>query len=396
MSISYQQLSKHISIDTQVGPVKYLHIFPEYNRGGAEIRVSRTINAMGPGHGHAVLSISGRTDAADVLDPSCNVRVFQGPPKKGPIRFPIDLWKCVRDINPSVVLTYNWGATDAVLAAKIARFRPVIHNECGLSADLDGKGWRRQLARRVLLPGCYRVVVTSFTLYDLAIRKFGVPKNKIAFIKTGVNTERFSPGMNDELREKITHGDCRSVVFGYVGSLRPSKNVPMLLRAFAAAKPSMECPAVLALFGDGPERERLTDLARDLGILESLYFHGYIDNPECAFNAIDVNVTASMSEAASNSLLEAMASGLPVVSTDIADNKRMLSDENRPFVYAHDDHAGYTSALKTLANDLQMRNHLGEANRSHVCQEYPVDRMYREYANLWSQAAEFAMTRPGR
>ncbi|MGB7324028.1 MAG: glycosyltransferase [Rubripirellula sp.] len=367
--------------------MRYLHVFPSYNRGGAELRVTRTINAMGAGHGHAILSISGGADAADVLDPTCGVQVIAGPPKRGPIQFPIDLWKQIRSIEPDVILTYNWGATDAVLAAKIARFRPVIHNECGLSADVDGKGWRRRVARRVLLPSCHKVVVTSFTLYELAINKYGVPKDKIEFIKTGVNTERFTPGDNESLKNLVTENDGDCVTFGYIGTLRPSKNGTMLLRAFAAAKPSMVPKAKLAFFGDGPERDRLKALAEQLGVTDSVYFHGYVDDPENAFRAIDVNVTTSKSEAASNSLLEAMASGLPVVSTDIADNKRMLSPENQPFVYSHDDLTGYASGLETMANDATLRHRLGSINREHVCNEYPIDRMYREYARLWTDAA---------
>ncbi|MCS7466763.1 glycosyltransferase [Stieleria sp. ICT_E10.1] len=360
--------------------IRFLHIFPEYNRGGAELRVTRTINAMGPGGGHAILSLNGRTGAASLLDPSCDVRVYKGPPKKGRVRFPVDLWRYIRDLNPSVILTYNWGATDAVLAAKFARFRPVVHNECGLSADVDGKGWRRRLMRRVLLPGCHQVVVTSHTLFDMSIEHYGVPKEKITFIKTGVDTERFSPRENHTLRNQILASNLDRVVFGYVGTLRPSKNLPMLFQAFAKAKPPN---SQLAIFGDGPERERLGQLAVELGIADSVYFHGYIDKPEDAFAAIDVNVTTSRSEAASNSLLEAMATGLPVISTDIADNARMLCEKNREFVYSHENLEGYASGLHAMASDSFLRSELGRLNRSRVCKEYPIDRMYREYAELW-------------
>ncbi|QDV26817.1 glycosyltransferase [Aureliella helgolandensis] len=368
-------------------PVRFLHIFPEYGRGGAELRVTRTINSMGPGAGHMVMSISGRMEAATTLDRACQVEVVSGPPKRGPIRFPIDLWKAVRKINPKVVLTYNWGATDAVLAAKIARFRPVLHNECGLSADVDGKGWRRRWIRRLLLPGCHRVIVTSHTIRDLALQYYGVSEKQLTFIKTGVDVHRFSPGRSPLVRQKITQGDESLVVFGYIGTLRPSKNLPMLLRAFAAAnQPNTR----LAIFGDGPERENLKALAQDLGISSAVYFHGYVDEPEHAFRAIDVNVTTSRSEAASNSLLEAMATGLPVITTDIADNQRMLGIDNRAFVYAHEDLAGYTTGLQRMATEFELRIALGKKNRAHVCTEYPIERMYREYAELWNSAAELA------
>ncbi|QDT06285.1 GDP-mannose-dependent alpha-mannosyltransferase [Rubripirellula lacrimiformis] len=365
-------------------PIRFLHVFPGYGRGGAELRVTRTINAMGPGGGHAVLSINGRNGAAAFLDESAKVPVIAGPPKRGPLRYPIDLWRCIRAINPAVILTYNWGATDAVLAAKLARFRPVIHNECGLSVDIDGKGARRTKMRRWLLPSCHRVVVTSFTLRDLCLRKYGVKQDQLAFIKTGVDTAKFAPGENDELRMRIK-GPADGVVFAYIGSLRPSKNITMLIRAFAQGhRPGDR----LALFGDGPERQSLESLATELGIHDSVYFHGYADQPRFAFQAADVYVTTSKSEAASNSLLEAMATGLPVITTDIADNRLMLSPSNTEFVFSHQDVDGYAAAIREMSINAQRRQDIGRNNRDHVCEHYPISRMFSEYAALWNSAAD--------
>tara|TARA_A100001391_G_C5055184_1_gene274523 strand:+ start:79 stop:1233 length:1155 start_codon:yes stop_codon:yes gene_type:complete len=362
--------------------VKFLHVFPSFDRGGAELRVTRTINAMGPKQGHAILSINGRMEAASVLDSSCDVAIHTGPPKWGPLRFPWDLWQTIRQINPAVLITYNWGATDAILAAKFARFRPVIHNECGMSADIDGKGNRRARMRRWLLPSCHRIVVTSFTLRDLCLRKYGVKPEKLAFIKTGVDTNKFTPGRNDELRRRIV-GSSDGVVFGYIGSLRPSKNIPMLLQAYAHGRRPDDR---LALFGDGPERQSLESLAKELGIHDSVYFHGYADDSRFAFQAVDVYVTTSKSEAASNSLLEAMATGLPVITTDIADNRLMLSSSNAEFVFSHEDVDGYAHAIHEISVNAMRRQEIGRNNRDHVCEQYPIDRMFSEYAELWNSA----------
>ncbi len=127
---------------------------------------------------------------------------------------------------------YNWGATDAIIGARLNRFQPVIHNECGLSNEIDGKIWRRRFVRRLILPKCHQTVVTSAMMYDLALSSFRVPKDKVAYIKTGVDSDRFLPRSNPQLRAQIT-SDPSAVIFGYVGSLRPSKNVPMLIKAFA-------------------------------------------------------------------------------------------------------------------------------------------------------------------
>lgn len=373
---------------TANSPVQFLHVFPGFDVGGAELRVARTINHIGQRHKHAILSINGTSQAAAYLRYDLQVPIYKAPRKSGWVRFPIALWKSVRTLRPSVVLTYNWGATDTLIGAWLARFQPVIHNECGMSADVDGNGWRRRVVRRLLLPRCHRVVVTAQSFHELVVQDYGVKPDRVAFIKTGVDTARFTPGEDATLRQSMgLHAG--GVVFGYVGTLRPSKNIPMLIRAFAAARRPADR---LAFFGDGPERESLSALASELGVSDAVYFHGHIEEPENAYWASDIYVTTSRSEAASNSLLESMACGLPAVSTDIADNRRILSAKNRDFVYDFDDFDGYTNGLRTLAENATLRQELGALNRRRVVEEYPIERMYAEYAALWQGAARLQTT----
>lgn len=364
--------------------VKFLHVFAAFNQGGAELRVANIINHTPPGSGHAVLSLSGNNSAAHKLDTTIGTQLLNGPPRTNFLLWPFKVWRRIREINPEVLITYNWGATDAIIGAKLNRFRPVIHNECGLSNEIDGKAWRRRTVRRLVVPGCYRTVVTSDSMRTVAIDSFRVPENKIAYIKTGVDGKRFQPHQNEELRAKISPGP-NGVIFGYVGSLRPSKNIPMLLRAYAKAhRPDDR----LAIFGQGPERESLELLGKELGIFESMKFMGHLEDVAPAYGSFDVYVTTSKSEAASNSLLEAMATGRAAVSADIADNKLLLSEVNRPFVFSHSDLEGYASGLRRMSEDAQLREQVGQANRNRAIEEYPLDRMINEYIELWDGAAE--------
>ncbi|TWT81161.1 putative glycosyltransferase EpsD [Planctomycetes bacterium CA13] len=367
--------------------VKYLHVFAAFNQGGAELRVANIINHTPPGSGHAVLSLSGQSKAAHKLDRTNGTQLFDGPPRTNFVQWPFAVWRRIRQINPKVLITYNWGATDAIIGAKLHRFRPVIHNECGLSNEIDGKAWRRRTVRRLVVPGCYRTVVTSASMRAVAMESFGVPESKIAYIKTGVDGERFQPQRNDELRSQISPG-TNGVIFGYVGSLRPSKNIPMLLRAYAkACRPEDR----LAIFGQGSERASLEALGKELGILDSMKFMGHMEDVAPAYGAFDVYVTTSKSEAASNSLLEAMATGCPAVSADIADNKLLLSKVNRQFVFSHSDLSGYAAGLRTMAEDSQLRERVGQANRHRALVEYPLDRMINEYIQLWDEAARHSV-----
>lgn len=358
-----------------------------FDPGGAELRISSTINYMGPGAGHAILSIDGSSGARYRLDPACEVQFFAGPPKRNPIQFIRDLRRQIRELDPCVLLTYNWGATDAVIAARLDGRGPVIHNECGLSNEFDGRGRRRALARRIILSKVYRTVVVSETLRRLAIERFHLPPEKVRFIKTGVDIQRFRPGRNEELRAQIGPGP-NGLVFGYMGTLKPTKNPGMLIRAFAAME--RDPGDRLALFGDGPLRGELEVLARDLGVAGRVRFMGHFQDVSVCYPAIDVYVSASRSEQASNSLMEAMATGLPAVVTDIADNKILLADEQRPFILEMTDERGFTAAMRRLARDEGVRLHLGALNRRRCETELSLERMFREYSSLWEEAARSA------
>ncbi len=338
---------------------------------------------MGPGQGHAILAIDGNRAAASQLDPACEAPVYNGPPKTGPVSFFLALRRQIRQIAPRVLITYNWGAMDAVLAARLAGTPPVIHNECGFSNEYDGLKRRRAWFRRLLLNGVHTNVVVAESLRQMMLGRFGVRPDKVRLIKTGVDVERFHPWRNEALRRQFSP-EAGGLVYGYMGGLRASKNVPALIRAYAA----LNRPADrLVLFGEGPLKAELEALARSLGVERGVVFHGHTKDVAAAYAAVDVYATASRSEAASNSLLEAMATGLPAVVSDIADNKLLLSEPNRRFVHDPLDVEAYVRSFRSLAADGRLRAELGRCNRRRAEQEYPLERMFREYIELWESAA---------
>jgi L-malate glycosyltransferase len=368
-----------------VQPIRYLHIFPSYEAGGAQLRIANVINFMSArdgGGNHGIMALDGNFEAAYKIDPSSGVRLLKPPPKGNPVQFIFALRKAIQNAAPGVLLTYNWGATDAVIAALPGRLCPVIHNECGLSNEVTGRKWRRIVARRVLLSRTFRTVVTSITMLRIARSEFCLPASKLQFIQTGVDVDRFRPLRNSDLRRSLGLSES-DLVFGYVGGLRPVKNIGMLLRAFAGARiPG----AKLAIFGDGPSRADLKNLAEQLGVKERVHFAGHQRDSAACFAAMDVAVMSSLSEQTPNALLEAMASGLPAVCTDVGDIAHLLGEAQRRFVVSLNDVQGYARALETLAMDPALRHSFGAQNRQRCLEQYTIDRMLREYASLYEQA----------
>jgi len=203
-----------------------MHVFPDFVPGGAELRVIKIMNGMGPSVRHTVLPLWGRTTARSHIQPEIDVGFVEpcGPPpsiRTLPLGYLRRLQGLIRTAGPDVLLTYNFGSLYALIAASLGGICPVIHNECGFGVDeAVHLKTGRVLARRVLLKRVFGVAVTSRTLRDIAIQRFQVPSGKVHWIRTGVDVARFRPGLSREWRRQLGIADDQ-VVFGFLGALRP-------------------------------------------------------------------------------------------------------------------------------------------------------------------------------
>jgi glycosyltransferase involved in cell wall biosynthesis len=177
--------------------------------------------------------------------------------------------------------------------------------------------------------------------------------------------------------------------FVTVGRLVDVKGVDVLLEAFARSDGPV--PPQLDIIGDGPERDRLLALAARLGLGERVRWRGWLDPAECsqALRESDVYVTASLQEAGGVSVLEAMATGLPVIATGWGGHLDTLDDSRGILVgmsSREETVAGLAAAIAELAGDPARRHRLGEAGREHVraCYDWEIltDQTLRIYAEV--------------
>jgi glycosyltransferase involved in cell wall biosynthesis len=219
-------------------------------------------------------------------------------------------------------------------------------------------------------------------MLEIALQQFHLPSRKVHWIRTGVDVAHFRPGLSRQWRRQLGIPDDQ-MVFGFLGALRPEKNLPFLLRAFAAARlPN----ARLLLIGDGGVRAELEELAKSLELGDRILFAGYAPDPAAALAALDVFTLSSSTEQTSNSLLEAMACGLPAVVTDVGDSRVMLGDGAAGVVVPSGNEGVYASALSAMAQSADLRREWGERNRRRCLAEYPQESMIREYQALYYAA----------
>jgi glycosyltransferase involved in cell wall biosynthesis len=347
-----------------------LHVFPGFGPGGTQLRMVSIINALGRGFAHRIVALDGVLDAAKRLNTEVNAEMQGPPPRPGALTFR----SMAASLRPAAVLTYNWGSIEATIGARMAGV-PVIHSECGFNTDESQRLKRRRvLTRRILLNTIYRTAVTSQNMLNIALRDFKIAPRKLQLIRTGVDVNRYRPTAG------IPHD---GMVFGYLGGLRPEKNLSFLIRCFhEAAIPESK----LILAGEGTCRGELTALVQELRLADRVIFAGHQTDPTRFLSGLDVFVMSSVTEQVSNAQLEAMASGLPVICTDVGDSRELLGEAAAGCVAPSNDQDLYTRALRALGSDAARRAALGAANRARTVQFYSKDRMVNEYRELIENA----------
>lgn len=349
------------------------------------MRVTKIINGLGPDLSHSILALNGDFTAQSYIQDGIDVDCISPPPGRGSAWYFSKLRRTIQTANPSLMLTYNWGSIDATLAAWFGLSCPVVHNECGFSAEEATKLIpRRVYARRLILRRAHTTVVTSRKLYEICVDQYKLPAKGVRWIRTGVDTNRFRPGIRSEWRASLGIAPDELVI-GFLGRTRPEKNVALLVRAFAAANiPG----ARLAIIG-GPSscQPDIDILVRELGLGSRVIFAPHAPDPALCLPCLDIFAMSSVTEQTSNALLEAMASGLPAISTDVGDSKELLGGGGHPAVVPSGDLPAYTRALQTLAQSAELRAELGSANRQRCLEKYQLERMIREYGELYYAAA---------
>jgi L-malate glycosyltransferase len=374
---------------------RILHLHSTFDLGGKEARAVKLMNHFGDLAEHVVLTaVPGAIGAREAIDkgiicqfPGDNAPSLAGMPSIGRYRVIAQYMK-----QFSLILSYNWGAMDGVMAhtlmSKRMGLRPLIHHEDGFNEDeIDKLSMKRNWFRTIALQRSNGLVVPSKTLEQIAMTAWHQPAEKVTRIPNGIDIKRY---LKASQRGAFPGFKCRDdeIVVGTVAGLRAVKNIPRLVRAVAAAGPKIR----LAIAGEGPERDAIIAEAKRAGIEDRLMMPGFLRDPARYIGLFDIFALSSDSEQYPISLVEAMAAGCAVVSTDVGDVRNIVSDINKDYIVERSDEA-LTGAIQTLAENSELRKKLGQKNRDRAYAEYDEVRMFARYRQLYGSAmgrADFA------
>ena len=359
-----------------------VHVFPSFDAGGVQIRMSDIINRLGADYRHTVVPLDGKSGCHSRIDDGVDFSIGKSETTGlGLLGRSLDNRRRLRALGPGLLLTYNWGSIEWAFSQCLRPLCAHIHLESGFGPEeAENQIPRRALFRRIALARCHRLVVPSHSLVEIAKKVWKLPEHKVLRIPNGVDCARFLPVRQSIDRLGVLPGGAGPVI-GTAAPLRREKNLPRLLRCFAKAASGSEAWLVIA--GDGAERPGLEAMVSDLGIAGRVRFLGHRERIEEVLPCLDIYAMSSDTEQMPNSLVQAMACGLPVVATDVGDTREVLSEPNRDCVVAKDDEDSYAGALRLLLRDHSLRARLGGANRARAESHYSLDTMVGAYKALF-------------
>ena len=369
-------------------PPLVLHVLHHLQIGGMENGLVNLINHLPRSrYRHAIVCIEDYTDfRARITRPDVTISALHRS-RIGVWRLRRALYRLCRELRPALVHTRNQSGLDALLPARVAGV-PCVHSEHGWDVDnLDGRQWKPLLLRWLHRPFVAQYITVSQHLARFMVEVVGARASRVTQIYNGVDTARFAP-TTGQSRAILPAGfrDPALVVIGTVGRIQAVKDQATLLKAFArlsAAQPASAARLVIA--GDGPLLVELKALAESLGIAALTAFLGASDRIPEVLQALDVFVLPSLNEGISNTILEAMASGLPVVATAVGGNVELIQESANGQLFSPRDETTLAGILGEYVADPALRATHSLAARQAALSRFSLPTMVDSYAAVYDR-----------
>lgn len=363
-----------------------LHLHSSFDLGGKEARAVRLMNAWGDRVRHTIVSgVPDALGARDAIAAGVPFEIAQDPPpltgRPSVARYEA-IARFMRRFD--LVLTYNWGAIDGVMARRVfgKGVPPLVHHEDGFNEDeAGGLKAERNAYRRLALGAAHALVVPSRILEGIALNTWKQPPARVHRIVNGIAVDRYAAKPN----ARAIPGFRRKpgeVVIGTLAGLRAVKDLPMLVRAAGGLSGKFQ----LVIVGEGPERANIQQAAMAMGIADRLHLPGFLPEPSRFIGLFDIFALSSHSEQFPISVVEAMAAGLVIAAPPVGDVPVMVSTANQPLICTTRGEVYLRDAMQKLVNDADLRRSIGDANRALASAEYGEDVMLNRYARLYNAA----------
>ncbi|MEF8702080.1 MAG: TIGR03088 family PEP-CTERM/XrtA system glycosyltransferase [Candidatus Accumulibacter sp. UW26] len=374
------------------------HVVFRFDVGGLENGVVNLINHMpSAAYRHVVIALTEMTDFRQRIERD-DVQFFAlGKAPGHTLWLYPQLLRLFRKLRPAIVHSRNLAALEVAVPAWAAGVPVRIHGEHGRDVeDLDGSSRKYQWLRR-----CYRPFVTHYIALSRDLEQYltsavGMPASRVTQIYNGVDCRRFQPVATRHPIAGCPFVDPANWLLGTVGRMQAVKNQTALAEAFIRvlqARPELKRRLRLLMIGDGPLRGEVQALLERAGVAELAWLPGARNDVPEILRGLDCFVLPSLAEGVSNTLLEAMASGLPVIATAVGGNTELIDAGRTGELVRVADPDALAQQIAAYAIDPLRARTVGAVGRVTVEQRFSIAAMSQRYQDLYDRLLQ---SRTGR
>lgn len=382
-------------------PPLIAHVIYHLGVGGLENGLVNLINHIPPErYRHAIVCLKGYTDFRGRIKRN-DVEVLALNKREGnDLGLYVNLFKTLKRLKPDIVHTRNLGTMEGQVVAALAGARARVHGEHGRDmSDLYGRNRKYNLLRRAIRPFVNHFIAVSKDLESWLLGSVGAHARRVSQIYNGVDSIRFYPGKTKRLAaspiaglpEGFITGD--SFVVGSVGRMAEVKNFPGLVQAFLMLlkqDPSIRPRVRLLVIGDGNSRDTCIRMLREGGAEDLCWLPGERGDIPELMRMMDLFVLPSLAEGISNTILEAMSSGLPVVATRVGGNVELVEEGISGMLVPANSPGDMASAIASYFSDPEMAARHGAAARKQIEAAFSMKAMTEGYLHVYDRALQIS------
>ncbi len=367
------------------------HIISTLNFGGLENGLINLINQMPSSrYRHAIVCLYTYDDFSTRLKRT-DVPIFAIHKRPGKdLPHYARLWQKLRGLEPDITHTRNLGTLDTVLIAAAAGVKHRVHSEHGWDpSDLLGRNLKYRMLRRALDPMVGHYASVSSDIEKWLTGRIGVSRNKVSCVYNGVDSEKFRPHPDGKvLLPERGFADPETFVLGTIGRMATVKDQITLAKAFVrllADNPNTRQKYRLVMIGSGELLEDVRDILRQGNALSQAWLPGYRADIADVLRGLDLFVLPSLNEGTSNTILEAMASGLPVLATRVGGNAELVIEDRTGSLVPSQDPVAMARAIANYQEHPERAREHGRAGRRRVLERFSLASMVSGYLDVYDR-----------
>jgi len=374
-----------VSGTTRREPIRVLILIAQLGRGGAERQVYELVTRLDrkeilP----MVVTYEPDTEYRGMLEAAgIDVIVLD----KSGLKEPLALGRLASimrtrriDLVHAYLFSANWRA---VVAARLARRHAVI---CAVRSTSVAMGARLRIMNRMALRGADVVIANAPSVRDDIAAHTGIRPERIRVIMNGVDTSLFAPGVSPLRAGWLGGDDGAARLVGFVGGFRRAKDPCLFVRL--AAEVARRSPTTrFVMVGDGELRPQVEAAVKEHGMEGRLVLAGMRPDMPDVFRALDALVITSYREGCCNAILEAMATGVPVVATDVGGNPDIVTHRETGWLFPYGDVPAGAEGILALVSDPDLSARLGAKGLERALREFSIDAMVHATADLYRESA---------